>query len=108
MGIIMEDISNLSLKELIELQTKVEKLITQKQEEEKNALLDKFKCMANELGLSLEEVLAQSKQKKKQKAAPKFQNPDNEEQTWTGRGPQPKWFKDALNSGYEKEDLLIK
>lgn len=38
---------------------------------------------------------------------PKYKNPDGE-QTWSGRGAKPQWFKEALEAGFKEEDLLIK
>ena len=42
------------------------------------------------------------------KALPKFQNPDEPSQTWTGRGKQPKWLAAQLRSGKRLEDFRIK
>jgi len=40
--------------------------------------------------------------------APKYRNPANAEQTWSGRGRQPLWFADALKKrGVTAESLLI-
>lgn len=41
------------------------------------------------------------------KVPPKYRNPDNPAQTWTGRGKQPLWFAAALNAGKTREDLQI-
>ena len=40
--------------------------------------------------------------------APKFRNPDNVSQTWSGRGKRPLWFVEALKKrGVTAESLLI-
>jgi DNA-binding protein H-NS len=40
--------------------------------------------------------------------APKYRNPDNAAQTWSGRGKRPVWFNDALKKkGVTAESLLI-
>ncbi len=39
--------------------------------------------------------------------APKYRDP-NSGKTWSGRGLQPLWFRDALNSGRRPEELEIK
>ncbi len=41
------------------------------------------------------------------KVLPKFQNPDEPSQTWTGRGKQPKWLAAQLRSGRRIEDFRI-
>jgi DNA-binding protein H-NS len=40
--------------------------------------------------------------------APKFRNPANAQQTWSGRGKRPRWFHDALAAGKKDVDMLIK
>jgi len=99
------NIENLSVSELIELGTKIAKLITVKQEDRKIKLREEFKKMGLDAGLSLDEVLAEPV-KKKTKALPKYKNPDSN-QTWSGRGARPKWFKDQLETGTSEKDMLI-
>lgn len=38
---------------------------------------------------------------------PKFRNPENPAETWTGRGRQPKWLAAKLASGVVLESLKI-
>lgn len=42
------------------------------------------------------------------KVAPKYRNPDNPEQTWTGRGKAPLWFVAATEAGRSRDDMLIR
>ena len=42
------------------------------------------------------------------KVAPKYRNPDNPEETWTGRGKQPRWLAAKTSEGKSVEDFLIK
>lgn len=63
-------------------------------------------------GLTLDEVYPRrgSKGTKSPKAAvaPKYRNPDNAAQTWSGRGKRPLWFVEALKKrGVTAESLLI-
>ena len=41
------------------------------------------------------------------KVHPKFRNPDEPSQTWTGRGKQPRWLAAQLRSGRRIEDFRI-
>ena len=41
------------------------------------------------------------------KVAPKYANPEDPEQTWTGRGRKPRWVQDALDAGKKLESLEI-
>ena len=43
------------------------------------------------------------------KVAPKYRNPANPKETWTGRGKQPRWMAELTAKGGKKpEDFLIK
>jgi DNA-binding protein H-NS len=39
--------------------------------------------------------------------APKYFNPDNPDETWCGRGLQPRWLKARLQAGAALSDFLI-
>ena len=41
------------------------------------------------------------------KVLPKYCNPSVPEETWSGRGKQPRWLVAALRSGHKIEDFLI-
>jgi DNA-binding protein H-NS len=45
--------------------------------------------------------------KRKFAAMPKFRNPRPPFQTWSGRGPRPRWIKEALEHGGTMDSLLI-
>ena len=40
--------------------------------------------------------------------APKYRNPDNHSETWSGRGRKPKWVEDKMAGGKSLDDLLIR
>ncbi len=41
------------------------------------------------------------------KVAPKYRNPGNPDETWTGRGKQPRWLAELTGKGAKVEDFLI-
>jgi len=41
------------------------------------------------------------------KGEARYANPENPEQTWTGRGRRPRWFQEALDSGRAPEDFAL-
>ena len=41
------------------------------------------------------------------KVAPKYRNTANPEQTWTGRGKQPRWLAEEVAKGRKPEEFLI-
>src|SRR6185437_7505507 len=63
-------------------------------------------------GLTIGEVYptrgGKSAKGSKAAVAPKYRNPDNASQTWSGRGKRPLWFVDTLKKkGVTAESLLI-
>ena len=42
------------------------------------------------------------------KVAPKYRNPDNASETWSGRGKQPRWLAAEVAKGRKTEDFLIR
>ena len=42
------------------------------------------------------------------KVAPKYRNPANPKETWTGRGKHPRWMAALIAKGKKAEDFLIK
>lgn len=41
------------------------------------------------------------------KGRPKYRHPENPEMTWSGRGRQPNWYKDAIEAGKSPEDMEV-
>ncbi|MCA0297441.1 MAG: H-NS histone family protein [Proteobacteria bacterium] len=42
------------------------------------------------------------------KVAPKYRNPANPKETWTGRGKHPRWMAALIAKGKKADDFLIK
>ncbi len=105
-------IDHLSFAELGTLIEKAEELREAKQEEVKQDFLKKMKAEAAAAGLSLDDVLGRhpSGRRKRSDAGvklkPKFVGPNGE--TYTGRGPTPKWLKDLEAKGQKRSKFLVK
>lgn len=105
-------LDTLDLTEMAQLQFLLEKKVKERQSQERKALIETMEKMAKERGFgSLDALFGNSEPegKKKQRASvpPKYRNPENPEETWTGRGRQPKWVVAAIAAGAKLEDLLI-
>lgn len=48
------------------------------------------------------------KARKGAKVAPKYRNPANARETWTGRGLPPRWMAELIKKGKKREDFLIR
>jgi DNA-binding protein H-NS len=102
------DLSNMSMDELTALEKDIVKA---KAALEKKRIGEARKAMemaAREYGMTVEDVLAQKPERKSaQKGVAKYANPDNPEQTWTGRGRQPTWYKEAVKAGTDPASMEI-
>ena len=74
-------LEKMSYAELSQLRSQVDRLIVEKQTSERSALRQKMADLAREHGLSLDEVLGKGR---KGKVAPKYRDPKNPQNTWTG------------------------
>lgn len=106
----MIDLENMSKDELVKLKSEVEKAIASA---EKRALQNARRAAekaAAEFGFKLEELTGAEKPRAtaaKKAGVAKYRNPEDDSQTWTGKGRQPQWFKDALAKGVDPSKLEI-
>ncbi len=102
------NVNNLSLKELRDLQSQISKAIASFEDRKKREALAELEEKAKALGYSLAELTgAPTASRKRSPATPKYANPANSADTWSGRGRKPRWFDAAMKSGSKPEDLMI-
>lgn len=99
------DLGKLSLDELKTLKKDVEKAIGDFQSRKRAEALKEIQAVAKKHGVSVEELMG--KGKRKTKAPAKYRNPANANETWSGRGRQPQWFKKAIDGGKSLKSLEI-
>jgi len=93
----LPSIDHLSLADLRALAADVADLITSKQAEERVRLKDELRKLAGDAGFSIDELFpVKSKRPKTGAPAVKYRNPDNPDETWSGRGRRPAWFTSAM------------
>lgn len=103
----------------------IEKMISKRREElakeAQHLVISHIKEIAGKHGLSIEAILERIKQqadtsagsgrgtatRRAGKVPPKYRNPNNPEETWSGRGVKPRWFRDALAAGISPEEMEI-
>ena len=104
------DLDSLTLDELKALQKDVNKAVEDYDERRKQEARAEVEARARELGFSLAELADGSGKGAKKTKAPqpaKYRHPENASLTWSGRGRQPGWIKDALENGTSLDELLI-
>lgn len=109
--------SGWSVDKLKREKAKLEKLITQAENRDKKKALAELVATARKNGFELSELVPISNVgtkktgskagRKVRKVAPKYQNPADTTQTWTGRGRKPHWVQAWLKKGKTLEDILI-
>ncbi|WP_170333381.1 H-NS histone family protein [Ruegeria arenilitoris] len=101
-------LENMSRKELLELRDQVEIALKSAEKRERKEALKAAEKAAAEFGFSLSELSTDgTKSAKGPKSSAKYKNPENPEQTWSGRGRKPQWVHDALKAGADISDLEI-
>ena len=99
------DLNTLTLKELKKLLKDADKTIADFEDRKKREALAELEKKAAEMGFSLSDLANVGKVKKVSPA--KYRNPNDPDQTWTGRGRTPLWIKALEESGGSREDTLI-
>ncbi|MDO5528422.1 MAG: H-NS histone family protein [Paracoccus sp. (in: a-proteobacteria)] len=103
----MDNLENMSLKELRALRSKVEKTIESFEDRRRNDAMAAVEQAAREHGFSLNELTGSKKGRKASRSAAKYAHPQDASQTWSGRGRRPGWVTEHLESGKSLQDLAI-
>lgn len=99
------DLENMSREELLELRTAVDRALESWEARRKAEALKAAEDVARNYGFSLQEL--KDVGGKRTKGVPRYRNPNNPNQTWTGKGRKPRWVIEALEAGTPLEKLEI-
>jgi DNA-binding protein H-NS len=111
------DYENMSRKELMALRANIDKAIAAVGDRERRNALKAAEAAAREHGFTLAELtplIAQSRGRRSEGAsagpvnAPRYRNPENADQTWSGRGRRPRWVHEAEAAGRSLADMEIR
>ena len=101
------DLEKMSPAELRGLEAQIGRLIVLKREEARASVKDQIAALARQHGFDVR-LIGGSKGRNGAVAA-KYRDPQNPENTWSGRGRMPRWMVAATRGGkVKKEDFLIK
>lgn len=103
------NLSKMKLAELNELRKGIDEAIQDAEKAARKMALEDAQKTAQKHGFNLSELVSKqpTQGKPKSKAPPKFRNPNNASETWSGRGRQPEWFKAAVEAGTPREKMAI-
>lgn len=104
-------------KQLQKLVKDAQKVLIQRERSVARKLHKEMQDIAARLEVGVDELLGfngkdkgkpAKKKGKTGKVAPKYRNPKNHNETWTGRGRKPKWVENFIEYGGKMEDITIK
>ena len=99
------DPSELDRESLVQLEKDVERALRTYEERKRDQAFREMQAVAEKHGLSLKDLVGRTSGRTAQPS--KYRHPENPALTWSGRGRQPDWFKEALEAGASRDDLLI-
>jgi DNA-binding protein H-NS len=109
------DVSKLNEAQLAALMAKIQARLHELQLEKVARVRDKVIAMITSEGVDYAELMKHTQlarrrnpASKRGRVAPKYRNPADRSQTWSGRGRPPRWFKAALGKGKTERSLLIR
>jgi len=97
-----------SVSELLAQKAAIEQQIAEAQRAERASAVAQVRALMAEHGLTLADLSAKTAAPKRAgaKVAPKYRDAATGD-TWSGRGLQPKWLKQALASGKQLSEFTI-
>lgn len=106
------DLDAMSTDEMWQLHVEIGRLLSIRLTSEKRELEKRLARLRreNELPASETGVVGKDTPRERRRyprVLPKYQNPDEPSETWSGRGKQPRWLTAALKTGHTIEDFVI-
>ncbi len=103
-------LDKMSYRDLLQLSQQLAREIESRKKSEKGKVKRELIALVENAGFELDDIVGAKKgaARKRRKVAPKYRNPRNPDETWTGRGRQPKWLVAELAKGRKLGSFLIK
>jgi DNA-binding protein H-NS len=101
------DLTNMSSAQLRDLQEQLKRELKKREGQDLAKAREEILAIAQSVGLPVKDLIGAggAPRAKTGKVQPRYRNPDNASQQWTGRGRQPKWVKDWLEAGKSIDGL---
>ncbi len=99
-----DDLKSMSVDELWELHEAIVAELGRKMAAERAMLENRLRQLASASGSQV----PPRARRPYPKVLPKYRNPKNRQETWAGRGKQPRWLTAQLRNGKKLEDFLIR
>lgn len=101
----------MAMKDLLDHQNRIQKAISGAKERAVSDARNDVAQLLARRGLSMDDMVETGRRtaraSKGSKVAPKYRNPENPSETWTGRGRQPRWLVAKLAKGGKIDSYRI-
>ena len=106
------DLGAMSTDEMWQLHTEIGRLLSVRLISEKRELEKRLARLRRDNEMpqaeaALVEPSPSRERRRYPRVLPKYQNPDEPSETWSGRGKQPRWLTQALKTGHTIEEFVI-
>src|SRR5579863_1175306 len=102
------DLEGMSTDDMWQIHTEIGRLLSVRLTSEKRELEKRLARLHRENEIA-QPVAGEALQERRRypRVLPKYQNPDEPSETWSGRGKKPRWLTAALKTGHTVEDFVI-
>jgi DNA-binding protein H-NS len=106
------DLGAMSTDEMWQLHTEIGRLLSVRLTSEKRELEKRLARLRRDNEMPQVEAVPVERSPSRERrryprVLPKYQNPDEPSETWSGRGKQPRWLTLALKTGHTIEEFVI-
>ncbi|MFM2423414.1 MAG: hypothetical protein RL291_1944 [Pseudomonadota bacterium] len=101
------NLDKMSVKDLTDLESRVRKQLTIAKERERAKIKAEIMERLEDTGFSMNEIFGGRGSLKGTKVAIKYRDKSNPDNTWTGRGRQPKWLAARIAKGAKLSDFAV-
>ena len=77
------------------------------EERARKKALSEAEAVLRQHGFTVEQILGKPAKATRAQVLPKYANPADPSETWSGRGRKPRWVVAALDAGKTMDDLTI-
>jgi DNA-binding protein H-NS len=99
------DLAALSLAELHDLIAHAQQELIAKQKQARKQVIAEIHALAESVGVTV--TIQEAGKATRNKVAPKYRNPENPKETWSGRGVKPRWLAALVEAGHDPQEFLI-
>lgn len=105
------ELQHMSEDQLQSMIRNAQRMLEEKQKGKRQEVIAEIRRLAASAGLEVTITTAEGGKvksvRKGSRVEPKYRNPNDYDQTWSGRGVKPKWLKALVDQGRDQNDFRI-